>query len=268
MGIVRFFLATAAVQVYQMSEGAVDSYLAQLQARQPDLGARVVDVAKRSLGTPYADSPLGEGQAGKHDQDPLMDLTRVDCVTFVEQTLALAMSDSYKAAFDTLQYIRYRGGEISFECRNHFMIADWTANNTLCRDVTKELAVPIATISRTISRKDFFTRANAPELGQDTPDQVVELAYVATADAAHASKRLPNPALIVFIGKIDWLFALHCGLLIRDEAGKGLLYHASSKAERMVSVDFTSYIEEQASRYLGFTAYAITPSTGPVVESP
>jgi len=256
LAIAWFFLSAASLPISKMSEAALDSYLADLSVRQPSFSARLAEVAKRSLGTPYADGPLGEGAQGKYDKDPLIDLSRVDCVTFVEQTIALAASASYEQALETLRRIRYADGQISFESRNHFMISDWIANNAFCRDMTRNLGVPTRTISRKISRKDFFDRVNAPELGRDTPDQTIDLVYVASADARSAEKNLPSPALIVFIGKVDWLFALHCGFYLRDEEGQGLLYHASSKAGRVVATSLADYLEK-STRYLGFTAYDI-----------
>jgi hypothetical protein len=137
------------------------------------------------------------------------------------------------------------------------MISDWIRNNTFCRDVTRKLGVPTRTVSRKISRKDFFDRVNARELGRDTPDKTIELVYVASADIGPAEKNLPSPALIVFIGKVDWLFALHCGFYVRDEKGEGLLYHASSNAGRVVATSLADYLQD-STRYLGFTAYDIT----------
>jgi hypothetical protein len=250
------FLGAASEPIFKMPEPALDSYLADLSVREPSFSTRLVEVAKQSLGTPYADGPLGEGSQGKYDKDPLIDLTRADCVTFVEQTIALAASTSYEEALETLRRIRYRDDQISFESRNHFMISDWIANNEFCRDVTRKLGVPTRAISRKISRKGFFDRVKAPELGRDTPDKTVELVYVASADIGPAEKNLPSPALIVFIGKVDWLFALHCGLYVRDEQSQRFLYHASSKAGRVVATSLADYLEE-SSRYLGFTAYSI-----------
>jgi len=250
-------LAASLLPIFEMPPPAVDSYLADLAVREPCFGARVIEVAVRSLGTPYAEGPLGQGPVGTYDQDPLIDLTRVDCVTFVEQTIALAASSSYKEAIGTLQQIRYRDGEVSFETRHHFMISDWIANNRFCRDVTLELGVTARAVSRTISRKDFFKRIGAPDLGVETPDRTIQLAYVASADVRAAEKNLPSPALIIFVGKLEWLFAVHCGFYVRDREGGGLLYHASSQAGRVEATDFIAYLET-SSRYLGFTAYEIS----------
>jgi len=256
LGAALLFLGAASPPIFKMPEAALDSYLADLSVHEPNFSARLAEVAKRSLGTPYADGPLGEGSQGEYDKDPLIDLTRADCVTFVEQTIALAASASYEEALETLRRIRYRDDQVSFENRNHFMISDWIADNTFCRDVTRKLGVPTRTVSRKISRKNFFDRVNAPELGRDTSDRTIELVYLASADVRAAEKSLPSPALIVFVGKVDWLFALHCGFYLRDEQGKGLLYHASSQAGRVVATSLADYLEN-STRYLGFTAYDI-----------
>jgi D-alanyl-D-alanine carboxypeptidase/D-alanyl-D-alanine-endopeptidase (penicillin-binding protein 4) len=246
----------AAAPLYQMSMADADSCLAELFARQANFSARVVELVKQSVGTPYAGDPLGEGPGAKYDADPLMDLRRVDCVTFIEQAIALAASKSYQEAFDLLQKIRYRHGQIGYEHRNHFMVADWIANNAFCRSVTQALEAPTETVTRTISRRRFFEKKNARELGKAIPDQTISLAYVPVSQVAQAEKHLPSPALIVFIGKLDWLFAVHCGLYVRDETGQGLLYHASSTEGKVVTTDFATPFEN-TSRYLGFTAYAI-----------
>ena len=248
-------LSGALLQLHQMERCDVDAYLADLHSGKRDFEHRLVDVAKRSVGTLYAGGPLGEGPSGKYDTDPLMDLTRADCVTFVEQAIALAAAESYSESFDLLQKIRYENGAISFETRNHFMIADWVERNTFCVDVTDKLKVPTRSVSRTISKKGFFERVKAPELGSDVADRVVELTYVPVAEAAEAAEHLPSPALIVFVGKVDWLFALHCGLYIRD-GDRGLLYHASSKGEAVVTADLAEYLSN-TDRYIGYSAYEI-----------
>lgn len=240
----------------QMTPEQVSAFLTGLSA--PTFGERVAAVARAELGTPYENGPLGEGPDGKYDTDPLMDLQHVDCVTFVEQTIALAASDSYDQAFEGLQQIRYRDGVVDFESRNHFMISDWLENNSWCEPVSGKLGITADQLTRTISRKNFFKLVEAPKVGQNTPDREVTLEYVPVSEAAKAEAALPSPALIVFIGKVDWLFALHTGLYLRDANGKGQLVHASSKAGKVIAMDLGDYLEANAERYLGFAAYHIT----------
>jgi len=246
----------------EMPPAALDGYLAGLHERTPGFAGRIAEVAKRGLGTPYKGDPLGEGPAGAVDTDPLMDLGHVDCVTFVEQTIALAACDSYRAAFHTLQTIRYRTDEVAFENRNHFMAADWVKNNTFCRDVTGDLDTPTKTGTRTIGRKHFFQLKELPDKAREAVDETLDLTYVPADAVAQAEPHLPSPALILLIGKVNWLFTLHCGLYIRDETGQGRFYHASSQAGEVVAVGLAEYLRD-STRYIGFAAYAIAePSKG------
>ena len=241
--------------LFQMQPAEVDAYLAKLAAGQPDYEKRVIAIARDSLETPYVGGPLGEGPDGKYDKDPLMDLGRVDCVTFAEQTLALAASTSYKDAYDRLQRIRYHNGAVAFEHRNHFMISDWVKHNTFCADVSRSLGVPTERIIRTIGRRKLFESAKAPELAAAVQDTAETLDYVPMSQIAAAEKALPSPAIVVLVGKVDWLFALHVGLFIREEDGSGRFYNASSTAGKVVATPFSEL--GKSTRYLGFTAYRV-----------
>jgi D-alanyl-D-alanine carboxypeptidase/D-alanyl-D-alanine-endopeptidase (penicillin-binding protein 4) len=241
--------------VVQLPAVAMDTYLADLHAGDAPFDRRLARVAEDSLGTPYAGGPLGEGPKGRHDTDPLIDLGRVDCVTFVEQTLALAAESDYDAAFDLLQHIRYRGGTVDYAARNHFLIADWVANNAFAKEVTGDLGVPVETVERTISRSAFFRRVGADDVGQGLPDEEIALAVIPGDRVADALEHAPSPSLVVFVGKVDWLFALHCGLFIRDD-GDGVLYHASSEAGEVVAVDPAAYLAGK-DRYIGVAVYAL-----------
>ncbi|HOV73707.1 MAG TPA: DUF1460 domain-containing protein [Candidatus Hydrogenedentes bacterium] len=242
--------------IAELDPAGVDAYLRNLQAREPDFGKRIIAIARDSLGTPYANGPLGEGPGAPFDADPLMDLARVDCVTFIEQSIALAASHSRQEAHDRLQKIRYKDGIVAFEHRNHFMEADWVVNNRFCRDVSQKLKTATVDATRIIGRKKFFELSKAPDLASKTPNQTLTLTYVPAAEARKAAKRLPSPAIILCIGKQDWLFVLHCGLFIREADGRPMLYQASSTEGKVVASDFVDFFANSG-RYLGFTAYAI-----------
>lgn len=241
--------------MFTMNAPTVDEYLVDLHKRVPDFSARVVEVAEKTLGTPYIKDPLGEGPDGQYDKQPLMDLAKVDCVTFVEQTIALAASRSFQETFDTLQRIRYKDGQIAFEKRNHFMMADWIAHNTFCRDITGELGVPTKNETRTMGRRHFFKERKADALTKTAHDEPLTVSYVPASEAERAMKRLPSPCLILLIGKVDWLFSLHCGFFIRDGKGQGHLYNASSLEKKVIASDFVEFLSRP--RYIGFTAYQI-----------
>ena len=243
--------------LHQMDVAQIDAELRRAPRADAPFAERLSAAAHAALGTPYQDGPLGEGPEGKYDTDPMLDFSKVDCVTYVEQSLAMATASSYDEMFANLQQIRYKAGQTNFEDRNHFMISDWIANNPYCVDVSDDLGVETTQVTRTISRKDFFGLVKAPGLGMDTPDEDITINIVPTANTKEAQQNIPSPSLVVFVGKVDWLFSLHCGLYLRGEDGRGRLYHGSSKAGEVVEMDLADYMDQQAERYIGFTAYRI-----------
>lgn len=251
--------ALAGSPLWQQTPAEVDAYLAAQMQRTPAYLDRFAQIVRDSVGTPYHDGPLGEGPGAPYDSDPLIDLSRADCVTFVEQAVALAASNNLAETTENLQRIRYAGAKVDFEARNHFLVADWVPNNPWCRERTAALGIPVQKVTRTISKVGFFQKVKAPALGQDIADRQVTLNYIPIEDAARISGRLRKPALIVFIGHVDWLFALHCGIYLPSDDGAGSLYHASSKAKKAISMDLADYAREQGDRYLGIAVYEITP---------
>ncbi|MGZ6134961.1 MAG: N-acetylmuramoyl-L-alanine amidase-like domain-containing protein, partial [Myxococcaceae bacterium] len=69
---------------------ALEALLASV--RGLSLQGRILGLSAQFLGTPYAHSPLGEGEGP--DPDPRLRLDRMDCLTFVETVMALALSSS------------------------------------------------------------------------------------------------------------------------------------------------------------------------------
>lgn len=247
--------------IYAQSPAELDAYLAALNQRESSYLGRLRQVVLDSVGTPYQDGPLGEGPGAPYDPDPLIDLSKADCVTFVEQSAALALGRDYADVTAKLQQVRYQDGAVDYARRNHFMIADWVPNNPWCRDISAQLGVPVKTVTRTISKAGFFRKVKVPEVGQDIEDRAVTVTYIPISEAEEAVKHLDKPALIVFIGHVDWLFSLHCGIYLpdADPSRPGALYHASSKAGCVAAMDLAAYAAEQSKRYLGFTVYEITP---------
>ena len=101
---------------------------ARALAALPDgpLPSRLLAVSERFLSTPYGFSPLGEGQ-GK-DPDPLIRFDLVDCLTYVEETIALALARSPEQVDPLLAGLRYQK-QVLYEDRNHLMEAQWLPSN-------------------------------------------------------------------------------------------------------------------------------------------
>jgi len=111
---------------------------AMAELRSLPLSGRLLRASERFLGTPYGISPLGEGEGV--DPDPRLRWDRVDCVTLVEETMAVALARSAASLLDVLDHIRYRGGVPTYATRNHLMEAGWLQANAeagFVRDITR-----------------------------------------------------------------------------------------------------------------------------------
>lgn len=254
---ISVLLSVLGATIYEQAPSETDAYLAKLQGPDSTFLQRLEQVILDSVGTPYHDGPLGEGPGAPYDDDPLIDLSRVDCVTFVEQSIALASASSLSEATTVLQGYRYRDGQIDFLNRNHFMLVDWAPNNPWCLELTSKLGIETKKLTRTISKAAFFRRVKAPELGQDIPDRDVTVSYIPIDKAEALAGAIEKPALVVFIGHVDWLFALHCGIFLPDGNGSGRLYHASSAAGKVAAMELDTYAASQSRRYLGMAVYEI-----------
>lgn len=225
----------------------------------PEAGPRerFLAATERMLGTPYENGPLGEGEAGGPDPDPRVDFSRADCVTYLEQGLALALVPPAAAGeeddlLDALDAIRYRGGEVDFAARNHYMVADWIpANSWLLRDVTAEVAGDrLVEERRTIDRAEFLRGQGAePRPGRDDVREIV-VGIVPVDALAEVDPRLEAGDVILWVGGVEGIFVLHTGLAVRGPAGELLFRHASSRAGYALEQPFAEYAE--GTRYRGF----------------
>ncbi|MGQ0720307.1 MAG: N-acetylmuramoyl-L-alanine amidase-like domain-containing protein [Candidatus Eiseniibacteriota bacterium] len=206
---------------------------------------RFVEATALFLGTPYFDGPLGEGDAGGPDPDPRFDFSRADCVTYLEQALALALATpsdeaSFLAALDA---IRYAGGRPDFGARNHYMFRDWApANAWLVEDVTAAVGGErTRVVRRTIDRAKFLREHGAePVPGRDDPG-VIEERIIPGEAATQVEAAIRSGDLVFWVGRGEAIDVVHTGLAVRDTGGQLLFRHASSKAGRALDEPFAAY---------------------------
>ncbi|MBI5881490.1 MAG: DUF1460 domain-containing protein, partial [Elusimicrobia bacterium] len=219
-----------------------------------DLSSRVAAVSEAFLGTTYRLGPLGEGQDGEFDKDPLYSFKKVDCTTFVEQVMALALEpDLKKAVSGTLQRIRYKDGEIGYRTRNHFPETDWIPNNAkagFIKDITEQVAgTRTKFAAKTISKKAWYAAKTFDDLqgldlsqpdkgarlktlqaaGKDLADEEASVPYVPASVLAEVVSRIPSGTIanIVREPRPDKPVVItHQGLII-DLGGRKFLRHAA-----------------------------------------
>lgn len=109
-------------------------------------------MSKMFVGFPYGKGgPLGEGENGRYDQDPLYRFDAFDCTTYVETIMALAYARNVNEFESHLDKIRYEDGIVDYLKRNHFTDLQWIPYNIengymseLTYDVVKPSEVKIA----------------------------------------------------------------------------------------------------------------------------
>jgi hypothetical protein len=94
------------------------------ELRHKSLGERIKAHSEDWMGRPYTDGPLGE--AGGHDEDPMLRFDTFDCLTFVEEVLALSLAPDPISTQSVRLALRYSDPDNpNYENRRHFMLAEW-----------------------------------------------------------------------------------------------------------------------------------------------
>jgi hypothetical protein len=219
---------------------------------------RLARAAEGFLGTPYVLSPLGEG-AGR-DPDPLLRLDAVDCVTLVEEALALSLAPDDGQVVGVLNTIRYAGAP-AWSTRNHVMEAQWLPHNTASgrlRDVTRRWGgAATRRVSKRLSPatwREKSARALALE-GAERPMGEFALDIVPAASVLAVLEHAPD-GLVVVVVRADRPSLVtrvsHVGVLVHGAAGPALR-HASRSFKRVVDEPLSRYL----ARNLDFARWTI-----------
>ncbi|MBN1490970.1 MAG: DUF1460 domain-containing protein [Phycisphaerae bacterium] len=201
-----------------------------LRPERPRPGDEIGHYAMQALGQPY------RIKSWRHD------LTEVDCVTFQERCIALALAVDWRSYHLLTDRIRHKDGDARFAARNVYPLADWVPSNAwLFEDVTAKLGVPAATFDLEVERRkralaDIRAGYVAPaEVNVETVPEVEWLSqtYVASEHIYDALPALRTGDLAFVIharrlpGRPLKQFCDHVGILVRDESDLVTFVHAA-----------------------------------------
>jgi len=228
-------------KLYQLNISEIDSLIKDISRTHSTTAEKISAYSQLALGTPYSRGCLGEGVNGKHDKDPLIDFSRVDCMTFCEQIMALAISNNYQGAFNNLQKIRYHNGIINFITRNHFVIADWLPHNQwLLRDITEEQGGTLCKdMVKTIDRRTFAESLGFNETKSIPPPQRISIKYIPQKHLPTIADKLKGSEIMILITKREGIFASHLGFIIKNRDSSLLFRHASLTHKKVIDEPFT-----------------------------
>jgi len=215
---------------------------------QRPLPERLVEVSRRFLDTPYVVSPLGEG-TGK-DADPTFRLDAVDCLTFVEETIALSLAKSLKEVEPLLNALRY-AHELRYEDRNHLMEGQWLPNNEkkgFVRDVTRlhggaDTVQVIKHIPESAWASGLARSLDLPRERHVTGDFPLE--FIPLNKVAAKAQALPTGTVLVVVRE-DAPFRLtritHLGFVVQKEGRTFIRHAAMSVYGRVVDEELSHFV--------------------------
>jgi len=214
--------------------GADDARLEALLAsvRGRSLDGRLLGLSEQLLGTPYAHSPLGEGEG--QDPDPRLRLDRVDCLTFVETVMALALSSSVEDVVHVLDSLRYQARP-DYAGRNHLMEAEWLPSNAakgMVRDVTAQLGGGAAVRSFKVLGPEAWASTTARALALPSETHLTgrfPLSILPVSEVAARAARWPSGTLLLLVREdAPWRITRvsHLGFVVQ-RGGKTYLRHAT-----------------------------------------
>ncbi len=244
---------TLSAQTVFHSEGAdttrLNDMLIEVLASRPASGDAVVMFADKFIGTPYVGGTLeGETEALR------VNLDQLDCTTFAEMMMALAITvdekrSSWRDFIYNLRNIRYRDGKINgYPSRLHY-IADWAVDN-IHRGNFSDVTTQFPSYSYVVKTIDFMSAnaskypalADSANLAQikrvEMPYRRHRFPYIKTRDLAMKDVRqaFRNGDILAFTSTVGNLDVSHMGIVVvRD--GEPYVIHASSSAGKVVVSD-------------------------------
>ncbi len=236
------------------------------QARELPWGERVDFISEPWLGQRYLLGPLGE--AGGLDDDPVTRYDAFDCLTFVEEVLALALSPTPERAHEVRMALRYRDEGISYENRRHFMLSEWipgTVAQGWMRDITGDLT-GAEWHDKTVTLETWLgwkRRSLFPLSDGRLPVGSMHFAVLPIEVAEQALAQIPEGSL-VFTVRALWdhlpIAISHVGVTVPGE--RPTMRHASRMGKKVVRDDSLAWYTQHVQTYVNW------PTAGLIVLAP
>lgn len=229
---------------------------------------RLLLASEGFLGVPYGVSPLGEGFGP--DADPLLRFDLVDCLTFVEQAMALSLLKAPGEWPARLSDIRYLA-EVSYAQRNHLMEADWIPHNLkkgLLVDVTRHYAGDDARLEyKQLSPKTW--RSKTSRRLALPPERQVQgrfpLSVLPLGKVARHIGQVPSGTLVMVVREERESMPTritHLGFLVQKK--RPYLRHASRTFGRVVDEPLDDFLRRNERyekwRVVGVSLFAVEPA--------
>jgi hypothetical protein len=211
----------------------------------------MLEIGRFFLRVPYVTSTL----EAKKKEHLVINLREFDCVTFVENVVALAWhinsrEKSFEAFRKVLRKIRYRHGRLQGYCSRLHYFSDWIHDNEkkgIVRDVTAEIAGrPLRKVMTFMTTKpDLYPPLKKPANLQrmKSAERAISrrsLFFIPKKALRRLEHRIHDGDLIAITTNIEGLDVQHVGIAARVKNRIHLL-HASSAEGKVVFSKKTLY---------------------------
>lgn len=220
-----------------------------LAAGIEDLEGRLARISDHLVGRPYLAGPL---LGSPTEEERLVSrLDGFDCVTFVESVIAIAGCRDARDYEPRLVALRYRGGQVQWLERNHYMSL-WIERNVdsgVVRPVLRRRWIAEET-ARTLCCLDGF------------PSHERHLEYLPVQRVEELCTEARSGDVVCFVSTRGDLDTYHVGMLVRRPHPLPLLLrHASRSAGQVVEETLTEFLQRNETPGL-LVARPLTPDGG------
>lgn len=215
------------------------------EVRGQPIGHRMAAISELLLGVPYGLDAAGEGLSP--DLDPPARYDAFDCLTFVEEVLALSLAGSPTGAAAIRRSLRYGAAEPRYENRRHFMLSQWIpgalADGWLV-DITEQVGVAhlIEKEIRPATWSGWRKRSLFRLPDERLPVGRFELPVLSVDAAREAAADLPEGALLLTVRQSRDgvpMVVTHLGFLLPAEPGKARKVRHATKMSGQRVMDHT-----------------------------
>lgn len=246
--------------------GAVPAELIQVARglRHRPVQERIVGISERMLDVPYLVNPIGEGDG--HDPDPFARYDVHDCLTFVEEVLALSLAGDPAHAGSVRLGLRYGDQDRTYAGRRHFMELQWIpgAVEDGWLIPTTDRYGETARMARTVDEETWRSWRGLEGFGLEVEELPVgEMALdVLPLETARSVVGDLKPGSILMVVREDqpWrgpLWVTHVGFVVSSDDGPRLR-HATKMSGRVRDHGLAWYLE-----HIG--TYVHRPTAGVVI---
>lgn len=223
-----------------------------------DVNERVIAITQEFIGIPYVGGTLNVPS----EEQLYVNTKALDCLTFVETVIALALSEQphIEDYISHLQSIRYHNGEIDgYASRLHY-ISEWSIDNAR-RGNFKEISSECGLSQKNVKTIDFMTKNRKlyPALEKDEVFKAIkknesvlknlEYSYIPAGMVNKAAKScLKSGDIVAIVTNKPGLDVSHVGI-INIKNGIPYLIHASSKYKKVINdtLSLQDYLKRQGS---------------------